>query len=223
MERYIVLALLAVASYFIGSFNAAINISMYYHKKDIRKYGSGNAGTTNMLRTFGPVLGTMTFCADIIKGALSSFLGMLPGIIWNDPDLSKIGCMLCGIIAVVGHIWPIYYHFKGGKGIACTIGCFLLVDPLFTLILFALAVVSVLLFHYVSVASMAGTFVFAVYLTVRNWGKPLFWYSLAFGLIIWILAMISHKENIARLRAGTEKRINLLKLFSKKESKEEKN
>lgn len=216
MTPYLWLGVAAVASYFIGAFNAAINISNHYAKKDIRNYGSGNAGTTNMLRTFGPVLGTMTFFADVLKGSLATFLGMLPGLLTGDESLRIVGGMLCGLIAVVGHNWPVYYRFRGGKGVACTAGTFIVIDPLIGIIVLVAAIGCIFLCQYVSVASITGTFVYGMALVLVHMNDSLLPYYLIYAVIAWLMVLFSHRENIRRLAAGVEKKTDLVRIFSEK-------
>lgn len=136
---WVMLALGGVLAYLLGSVDFGILVSKYLYHDDIRTHGSGNAGSTNILRTFGLKAALLTALGDIGKGAVSTLLGRFI-VEWGtgDPALGVYGAYLAAFCAVCGHLWPIWFHFKGGKGVATAAGAILATAPLVVL---ALAVV----------------------------------------------------------------------------------
>ena len=181
----------AVLAYFLGTIQTAIILSNAVPKQDIRNFGSGNAGSTNMIRTFGWGMGSLTFIGDLAKGALTTLICSWIGGDW---------CMFAGGIAcIVGHVWPIQYGFRGGKGVAATFGVMLAVNPLVALITFAACLIVALITRFVSIASLLGVVAFFV--------ASLFMGRLAIVLLflaLMLLVFFTHRENIARLINGTE-------------------
>lgn len=123
-----------IAAYFIGSVNFAVIFAKAFLKKDVRNLGSGNAGATNVMRTAGFLPGILTFVCDALKGFLASYLGRLvfglvisSGIDWLDPIY---GAYLCGVACMLGHVFPIFFQFKGGKGAAISVGIYAVCCPL---------------------------------------------------------------------------------------------
>ena len=191
-----------IGSYLIGSVSPALIISNAVARKDIRNYGSGNAGTTNMVRTFGWQMGMGTFLLDIAKGVLCVLAGRY---LAGSP-----GLLIAGICVVVGHNWPVYYGFKGGKGIATTMGVLFIITPAITGITLAAAVVIILVTRYVSVASIVGTISIAV---VSCFLEQDIYIKIA-TVVLAALAVFGHRANIKRLIHGEE---NKLSFGSKKE------
>lgn len=187
--KVIVCTLLA---YFMGTFETAILLSKNYKKRDIRDYGSGNAGSTNMLRTFGWASGALTFLGDLVKGALAT---VICG--WIGGDL----CIAFGGVAVIlGHIFPVEFGFKGGKGVATSFGVMLAINPLAALIIFVVCAIIALVTRYVSIASLLG--VLAFFITSLFMGRA------AIAIMFFLIAVIvfcTHIGNIGRLINGTEK------------------
>lgn len=187
--------LFILAGYLIGSIPFGLIVARYF-KVDIRKYGSGNIGATNVLRTLGPVPGGIVFTLDMLKGTASVVLPLFFGL---DPLI----IILCGLAAVLGHSFPLYLGFKGGKGVATSMGVLLGIAPdlcLFTIILFA---VIVALTRFVSVGSMLTAITITIAFFLLD--KPLA-YSLV-ALLITIIIILRHRPNIRRLLVGTEPRI----------------
>lgn len=211
--------LIAICSYFIGNLNFAILISQS-KKKDIRTCGSGNPGTLNMSRQFGLKFGVLTLALDILKGAVPTFVALkvYGGAVFGDSTL-KVGEMaqyLAGFFAVLGHICPIIYKFKGGKGIATTIGVFLVGEPIVTVIFAVFAIAYILITEIGSVGSFIATTPSAVAAVIRLYydgfaTEPNFEYGMAFFIVadllvfgIILLTWIAHRQNIKRLMAGEE-------------------
>ena len=211
--------LIAICSYFIGNLNFAILISQS-KKKDIRDCGSGNPGTLNMSRQFGLKFGVLTLFLDILKGAVPTFIALkvYGGAVFGDSTL-KVGEMaqyLAGFFAVLGHICPVVYKFKGGKGIATTIGVFLVGEPIVTVIFALLAIGYILITEIGSVGSFIATAPSAVAAGIRLYNdgfahEPNFEYGMAFFIVadlmvfgIILMTWIAHRQNIKRLMAGEE-------------------
>lgn len=189
---------IAVGAYLIGSISPALIISNSIEKKDVRDYGSGNAGTTNMVRTFGWKHGLVTFVLDIAKGALCALLGRVIG--------GDLGLMIGGITVILGHNFPIYYGFKGGKGIAATVGVLLVAVCIQTLIILVPILLLILLTGIVSIGSLVGVLLEAIAVFIFYPGQP-FVQATVVGLAV--LAFIGHRGNIVRLLNGTENKLSI--------------
>lgn len=199
----------AVISYLIGSFNFAVIFSRA-KGDDVRLYGSGNAGATNMIRKYGKKMGALVFACDFIKGAICVFIGML---LMPADGFGYVAALCC----MVGHALPIYFGFKGGKGVAVFVGAAIVLSPLAAVISIVVYTLFLLFSKYVSLSSMAMVTVFPI----LNYYFPFSLFSLPTGevdsraLINYVLRMmvpilwaifvcITHVENIKRLVHGTE-------------------
>ena len=207
----VVLALLCLAggiiAYFLGSMNFAIIISKVKFHDDIRRYGSGNGGMTNMLRTFGKAAAAFTLLGDMAKAAVSVFIGTLLG--------GEAGAYIAGFFCVIGHSFPCYYGFRGGKGIVVTATMLLCLEPVVFLILFVIFVLLVASTKYLSLGSIMGMLLYPILLNrmypVLNHGMeegavPAIISLLNAGLVIWL-----HRENLKRLWTGKENKFSLKK------------
>lgn len=184
----------ALLGYLLGSVNSAVIVSRLYGK-DIRSVGSGNAGTTNILRTFGKKAAAVVFLFDILKGVLAVILGRAIG--------GTYGSYLGGFLSVIGHNFPIYFGFRGGKGIATSLAVMLTVAPVEALIAFAIGMVLIFTTHYVSLGSIVGAFLFGFLSVFR--GDDLWFRIFAVGTAV--LAILRHGGNIKRLLNGTERKL----------------
>ncbi|NLN63998.1 MAG: glycerol-3-phosphate 1-O-acyltransferase PlsY [Clostridiaceae bacterium] len=201
----LLIILSVVAGYLLGSLNASLIVGKVFYKKDIRDYGSGNAGATNMLRTFGKGAAAAVFALDFLKGILACGVGHL--LVGYIPDLGWAGMYLAGFAAVIGHNWPIYFGFKGGKGVLTTFAVILYMSPIPALISLAIFIIIVSLTRYVSLGSIVGAI---------SWPIVSIFFALPVLLLVTAVLMvlmiiIRHKENITRLFQGTEKKISLKK------------
>ncbi|MDD5947706.1 MAG: glycerol-3-phosphate 1-O-acyltransferase PlsY [Oscillospiraceae bacterium] len=217
---YIAAVLLAAAcGYLIGSINGAIITVRLFKGKDIRDYGSKNAGLTNTIRCFGKGCGIMTLVIDIGKGAaaialtllLSKQLGWAPLADGTGNDYRWLG-FIAAAFAILGHMKPIYYHFSGGKGVLVGVSVFLVLNPLTFVVLMAIFGLLLWRSKYVSLSSMIATvcvipttFLFEVFLRGTTMGMACLYTAMVTVMAIMIIG--SHHENIQRLRAGTERRI----------------
>lgn len=194
MVKYI---LVVVIGYMIGNFASSYFVGKLMAKIDIREHGSGNAGATNIFRVLGAKAGTIVFIGDILKGILATAIGL-----WITGD--RVGAMLAGIMAVVGHNWPVLLNFKGGKGIASSFGLIIVLFPKIALILFAVVVPLMLLTRYVSLGSITAAVLFPVLLIAYQ--EPL--KIILLGFVVALLAILRHKDNLVRLWEGKENKIS---------------
>lgn len=196
----------AVISYLIGSLNMAILISKFHKSKDIRDYGSGNAGMTNMLRTFGKRAATWTFVGDFLKGAIVVFVAREIGkSLQMNLDLAYIAALF----VMIGHIYPLYFGFKGGKGIATALGAMFVLNWIaFVTIAIGIAPM-VFIIKIVSAVCLCGASLYPVlnFVVLFLQGKSFFGEVVpytAMSLLMAILVFYAHRDNIKRLRSGTE-------------------
>jgi glycerol-3-phosphate acyltransferase PlsY len=207
-----------VGAYLIGSIPFGIIIAKA-HGKDLRAIGSGNIGATNVSRALGRKWGYTCFALDVLKGLLP----MLAYGVFALPYVAETvqgpqpttGWLLVGVAAILGHIFPLYLGFKGGKAVSTSFGVALGLWPYFTisaLIAFAVWVAAVLTWRYISLASICAALVFPVSLIVGilvqpDWHAATLWPLLIAATLIPLLVIVRHRENIRRLRAGTESKI----------------
>jgi glycerol-3-phosphate acyltransferase PlsY len=210
------LSLILLISYFLGSIPGALWSSKALHGVDIRQYGSHNAGATNAFRVVGWQAGVLATIVDMGKGALSA--GVVARYIRIDPlpNLSIFGWetavlvgLLAGLAAIVGHMYPIFARFEGGKGVNTAAGILLALTPLTTL--YTMGVFAVVLFssRYVSLASMTAALAFPLIVAVRKYalGVDLDGSLLVIGLLIATAIVVAHRSNIGRLLRGNENRV----------------
>lgn len=196
----------AVLGYLIGNLQSAVIISKFLYKDDVRNHGSGNAGSTNMLRVFGLKSGLVTFIGDLIKGILAVLVGR-----WI---AGETGAYIASVSVVLGHCFPVFLQFRGGKGVASTLGIAWMLNPLFAAVMTAWAAVMVLLTRTISIVSLSGITLYLILVLVfasNNTG-----FVIAFSLL-WLLIVLRHTDNIKRLLKGEES-----KVFEKKQAKKKK-
>lgn len=195
--------LCVIAGYLCGAISMAYLVGAAKHV-DIRKYGSGNAGTTNAIRTLGRKLGLLVFFGDFLKVLIPSLL--VRYVIFAGEDYAHLLCLITGLGAVLGHCFPFWLHFKGGKGIAVTAGAMVSSD--WTVIIFVPAFfVIVLLTKYVSLGSMFVVFLFPIYTALRCYGEPYYWQMILVCCLYTVSGVYMHRANIKRLLNGTENKI----------------
>lgn len=217
------LAILVLASYLLGSVSFGRILSAK-EKVDVTSQGSGNVGATNMLRTYGAKLGLLTLLLDLLKGVIPAMAGYFVfGGGLNMPE-SYIALYSCGLGAVVGHIFPIYYKFKGGKAAATACGVFLIAQPVVALCAFVLCVALACITQYVSPMSLLFMLINVVW---QNIFMPEFivmqQFSLAVCLLsiaILVLVFFAHRQNIVRLLTGKERKTDIWGKIFKKDKKE---
>ncbi len=198
----IMLILAFLAAYLIGSINSAIIVSKIMLHDDIRKYGSGNAGATNALRTLGKKGAIPVVIGDLLKAVIAILFAK---IICSD---SSLAVYIAGIGVVLGHNFPIYFGFRGGKGILVSLVAILFADPKIGLIAAVSAILIMAITKYVSLGSISGAVIFLVLGLTFRFGDV---YFCIFAAIISLLAIIRHKTNIQRLLNGTESKLSFKK------------
>lgn len=196
--------IIAVVSYLLSGINGATIASMTFFKKDIREYGSKNAGLTNFYRVFGTKGVLLVLAIDILKAALSVLLGWwLLGL----EGYSMLGKLFAGFFAILGHVFPIYYRFKGGKGVLCGGILVLLVDWRIGLISWGVFLLLLLLTRYVSLSSICSTAAFPI--SMACFGRE--WYEVLVAACCAVLIIARHSENILRLIKGQESKLSFKK------------
>ncbi len=186
---------LLVFSYCFGNLSPSIILSKIFLKEDIRTHGSGNAGATNVLRVMGKKFGAIVFLLDALKGAIPALIGLRLGGLQL--------AYLCGIFVVLGHVFPAFLKFKGGKGVATSFGAAMVLSPLFALISISFFALIVWKTKYVSLGSVLGTFVFPILNIIFQKGFDIVLYSFVFATIV----AIAHRKNIKNLIQGTENKL----------------
>lgn len=207
MAVYIIMAIIAYA---IGSINFSVIISRKYAGFDVREKGSGNAGTTNMLRSVGKKAAAITLICDILKGVVSIFIAVIIGNIVRNMDKALL-VQIAGIAVVLGHTFPIFFEFKGGKGVATSLGVLLMTNWQIGLICLVFAIVIMAFSKMVSMGSVGAAILFPVLtLFIRNHfiveatGLKYFFFSIVLAAIV----AFNHRENIKRILNGTENKLN---------------
>lgn len=197
MISYIIILIIA---YLLGNISTSYIIAKRLAGVDIRTQGSGNAGSTNVLRTFGKKAGAMTFIGDLLKGIIAVFIG------YAISKFANIDTVIAGYVAVFGvicgHNWPAFLGFRGGKGVATSLGAMIAVHPIIALSCFGLFLVIVAITKYVSLGSVVGIAaspVIMIFLNNKN--------GVIITLFLTISVMYTHRENIKRLINGTERKI----------------
>jgi len=201
-------------AYLIGSIPTAVWISRYFFGVDIRDYGSGNAGATNTFRVLGPKWGTIVMSVDVLKGVIATSLYIvLPFYMHNEWDRTNLMVGL-GLAAVVGHIFPLWADFRGGKGVATLFGMILAIQPLVALYCVGVFLLCLYLTRFVSLSSILASIAFAILiLFIFNEKEPLY---RAFAIAVALLVILTHQKNISRLLRGSESKIPILKYRDKK-------
>lgn len=203
---YIAAAIAGVIAYLLGSINSSILVGRLFGVKDIRQHGSGNAGATNTLRTIGKKAAALVFAGDVLKGVIAVLIAKLIAFLMHT-DMG-IAVLAAALLAVLGHNYPLYFGFKGGKGIATSAAVILMIDPLIGVCVFVFALLVMLITRYVSVGSIAAAVAFPV--AVAIWHHDNIPY-LIFAVALGLLAILRHKENIKRLAKGTESKLGAKK------------
>ncbi|MEK9601159.1 MAG: glycerol-3-phosphate 1-O-acyltransferase PlsY [Bacteroidota bacterium] len=196
-------------AYIIGSIPSSVWIGKSYFGKDVRDFGSGNAGATNTFRVLGTQAGIIVLLLDILKGVTAASLVLYIPSVLHGTELYINLQLLFGILAVFGHIFPIFENFNGGKGIATLFGMLIGIHYILAVACVALFVVVLLLTRYVSLSSILAAIsfpFFAIYIFHRD--EPLL---IAFGVAAALMVVITHKKNIIRLLNGEESKANLFR------------
>lgn len=217
---YISFISIAVISYLLGSLNFGVILSKKIEKDDVRTHGSGNAGSTNMLRSFGTKAGILTIVGDMLKVFLAIFIAVkifehTPMLLVSNPFTNIILFVkaYAGFFCVIGHIFPCFFKFKGGKGVATSGGMVFAIDWRIALILLAVFIVVVLVTRYVSLGSIIMAVLYPVMMYLFYHAADLTIIAVVFKVIV----LLTHMPNIAKLVTHTENKIDFSKLKKAKE------
>ncbi len=222
-----------LVSYLLGSINWALVISKLFYHDDVRRYGSGNAGTTNILRTYGKKAAIYTFVGDALKGSVSVLIACLlfgypiiaekvnGELMLYDPHYIQLisACYLSAFFCMLGHIFPCFAKFKGGKGFATFVGCVLVLNPGIFLILFVIFATLLLGTQYVSLGSIMTVMFYPILLYSFDSASTRYGVGTLLALAMAALVVWSHRSNIKRLLSHTE---NKTRIFKKKASDQDK-
>lgn len=196
-QTIVLTVVLALASYFIGNISPAILIGRMYGI-DIKKEGSGNAGTTNVLRVLGKKAAIATLVIDVLKGVLAVLLGRyVVG--------TEMAAMICGLSAICGHVWPAFFKFKGGKGVATAFGVIVAVNPLLGLSTLIVVLLVVVISRRMSAGSVVGAILFPF--IACYFDRSYLYWALALAAIV----LFKHRANIVRLLKGEEPKLSFKK------------
>jgi len=202
-----------ICAYLLGSLNFAIMISRREYHQDIRAHGSGNAGMTNMMRTYGKRAAILTFAGDALKAIIAGLIGYAA--------LGHLGAHIAGVFCVIGHMYPVFFKFKGGKGVVTTAASMLVCNPYVFLIDLVIYVTIVAIWKYISLASIMCAMLYPVILhgveTVISGSSPHGIFTVAIALLV----VFKHRENIKRLLNKTESKFSFKKSVKKEDVKEE--
>ena len=214
MVAYIIMAIIAYA---IGSINFSVIISKKMAGFDVREKGSGNAGSTNVLRTVGKKAAIITLICDILKGVISVLIALLVGKIAGESANSAIVVEIAALAVVIGHTFPIFFGFRGGKGVATSLGVILVVNWKIGLICLVFALALMALTRMVSLGSISASVLFAVLtMFIRDsyiGGIDFDFSFIIFGILLAALVIFNHRSNLKRIINGTENKLS----FKKKE------
>jgi glycerol-3-phosphate acyltransferase PlsY len=214
MSKTLLTIAVAVIGYLLGTISTGILISKR-SGVNIRNAGSKNTGASNVLRVLGVRKGILTFLGDALKAVLACLVGslLLPGATFG---IARFGVMIGGLAVIIGHNWPCFFHFQGGKGIAASTAVILFVDPLAGGIAIAVCVLVIYWKRYISLGSLTMLAVFAALTCALHFNE---WFACTFAAILLALGIIRHRSNITRLVNGTENKIGK-KVPADKQNKE---
>ena len=201
--------LLIVLAYLIGSIPSSVWVSKYFFGIDIRDYGSGNAGATNTFRTLGPNWGSFVMLADMLKGIIAvKLVYLIPYYIDHESQMTNLQIGL-GLAAVVGHIFPIWAEFRGGKGVATVFGMVLGIQPIVAVCCVGVFLLVLYLTRFFSLSSILASHAFTIFIIVIfNEKEDLY---RTFAIAVALMVLITHQKNIGRLLQGNESKVPILK------------
>jgi acyl phosphate:glycerol-3-phosphate acyltransferase len=209
--------LLIILAYLIGSIPTSVWVSKYFFGVDIRDYGSGNAGATNSYRVLGSKWGTFVMVCDVLKGVLATSLYILiPYYMHDEWDRTNFMVGL-GLAAVLGHIFPVWADFKGGKGVATLFGMVIAIQPIVAICCVVVFLSVLYLTRFVSLSSILASIAFAVFiLFIFNEKEPLY---RVFAVAVALMVILTHQKNINRLLKGTESKVPILKYRDRRKTR----
>ena len=209
MVLYIVIALIAYA---IGSINFSVIFSRKFAGFDIREKGSGNAGSTNMLRSVGKKAALITLVCDVLKGIIAIVIAYIFSRIWKDANGALL-VQIAAICVVIGHTYPIFFEFRGGKGVATSLGVLICINWQIGLLCLVFALVIMAITRMVSAGSVTAAILFPI-LTLFKVGEKFFIVSgnyFIFSIILAIIVIFNHRENVKRILEGKENKLSFKK------------
>jgi glycerol-3-phosphate acyltransferase PlsY len=211
----ILIIITVIAAYLLGSIPTSVWYGIGYFGIDVRKHGSGNAGATNTFRTLGKRAGTVVMLIDVMKGWTATSLAPILFYFGAIGEAAILPYKIVfGIIAIVGHIFPVFVKFKGGKGVATLLGMVLAIHPELASICITIFILTLILSEYVSLSSILATLAFPVLSLLGLFGQP-DPLLVIFGFAMFLLVVVTHKKNIVRLINGSESRTKLIKSHKK--------
>jgi acyl phosphate:glycerol-3-phosphate acyltransferase len=202
MKEIMLTIAVAAIGYLLGCISTGILIARHAGV-DIRDAGSKNTGASNVLRVLGLRQGALTFLGDSLKAVIACWIGslLLPGSTFG---IDRFGIMVGGLAAILGHNWPCFFSFKGGKGIAASTAVVLFVDPLLGGIAIAVCLIVIFTIKYISLGSLTMLFLYLVLTCVFHFDQ---WFACVFAAVLFLLGVLRHRTNIRRLLDGTENKI----------------
>jgi glycerol-3-phosphate acyltransferase PlsY len=213
----LLISITTVVAYLLGSIPTAVWYGQGFFGIDIRQHGSGNAGATNTFRVLGKRAGTIVMLVDVMKGYTAAVLAMLLWyvdiITYNEILTFKI---VFGLVAVIGHLYPVFANFKGGKGVASLLGMILAIHPEMAVVCIGIFLLVVIASQYVSLGSIMAALAFPVLLLLQVFGQKESPLLIVFGFVIFLMVVLTHQKNIGRLLRGQENRTVLIRLRKKR-------
>ena len=187
---------IAVVSYLLGSISSGLLVARAMHGPNLREVGSKNTGASNALRAMGKLGGFMTFVGDILKALIACLIGKY----W----MGLPGVMVAGLFVILGHNWPIFFQFKGGKGVSSMTAVMLVSFWWQAIICYVVTIALIALTRFISLGSMDMVTLFAVLVAVTNWGN---WPAIGWAVLLAAICIWRHRANVKRLLSGTEAKI----------------
>lgn len=205
MEAYITVAIVA---YVIGSINFAVIFSRKFAGFDVREKGSKNAGTTNVLRTVGKRVALLTLVCDILKGVVAILVAILAEYMWEGLDVTTLK-YIAGFMVILGHTFPIFFEFRGGKGVATAIGVLLMLNWKIGLICLVFGLLIIAITKMVSLGSVLAAILFPILIIFLQ--ENVTFIGIVFSFLIAILVIFNHRSNLKRIKEGKESKISFKK------------
>ena len=217
MGAYIVVAIIA---YLIGSISFAVIFGKKFGGIDVRTKGSGNAGSTNVLRTVGKKAALCSVVCDVLKGVVAVLIAVIVSKIFKSTDGALLA-QIAALCVVIGHTFPVFYGFKGGKGVATSLGILLTINWKIGLICFVFAIAIMAVTRMVSLGSVTAAVLFAVLCLFIREGYIVQGNYIVFGILLAAFVIFNHRTNIVRIKNGTENKLSFKKKEEQEEAKEE--
>lgn len=198
--NYLYCILTAIIAYLLGSISVGMIASKLMGGPNLREVGSGNTGATNALRALGKKGGAIVFVGDILKALIASIIG--------NAIFGFEGKLVAAVFVIVGHIWPVFFQFKGGKGVSCVCGAIFLTYNPEALLAYVVTIIIIAVTKYVSLGSISLVSIFALLVTIRELTTGMtHWIGIPWAFLIAALVIWRHHENISRLMTGTERKL----------------